>query len=149
MSKNDLRLYELLKQYLHTDPDALLFAVSFLAYCHAIDDIIDGDKTDSEHIIKTFEFAATLYSSPFYQRNINILYALVRATSNAYADSVRMEKSKVKWEQTIADTLRQYGNEVIIACIEIVSGYDARREVSQQIRSISYKEHHTDKGTPI
>lgn len=143
------KFLHLIKEYLSADIDALIFALSFSTYCHAIDDIVDGDKTDAEFIIKTFEFAACIYSSPFYQRNIWLLYPLVKATSNAYADSVNMERSNQQWRRNSADVLRQYGNEVLTACVEVVKGQDARREFSLKMREIAYEAHHNLIGEPV
>lgn len=138
-----------LKHYLQADPDALAWVIAYTKYVHAIDDIIDGDNTSSEHIIRTFEFAAVIYSNVFYLRNLSYLYPLVKVVSNAYQDSVILEKSPEKWQRYVADGLRQHGNELILACVELVGGYDARREASMKLRDIAYRSHHNEIGEPI
>lgn len=155
---------EFLKKYLDSDPDALLWVMSYGLYAHLIDDIIDGDKTDSEHILKTFEFAAVIYSNNFYLKHITLLYSLVKMASNTYMDSVLLEKElksdkktalpvehqpTAAWKSSCADILRQSANEIILACVEIVGGIEKRREASLELRQLSYKIHHDKSGNPI
>ncbi len=140
---------DFLAKYLASNPDAFLWAISYGLYVHMIDDIIDQDKTDSEHILKTFELAAQIYSFPFYINNMHMLYPLVKMASNCYMDSVLMEKFPSSWNRNYADMLRQNGNEVILACIEIVNGINVRRHASMELRQISYQMHHDELGNPV
>lgn len=149
-----------LKKYLMADPDAFCWVCAYGLYVHAIDDIIDGDKTDSEFILKTFEFAPVVYGNIFYLKNFTKLYPLVKMTSNAYMDSVLLEKeiksraaefdgSELAWKKSASDILRQSGNEVILACIEIVNDVETRRKASLELRRISYLTHHDKEGNPV
>jgi hypothetical protein len=136
------------KYLLNTNPDACLWVLAYYTYVHAIDDFIDGDRTDFQHFLKIQEFALVCYSNNFYQQHIALLYPLLRAASNAYMDSVAFEKKSESWKRTVADSLRQHANELIIAVIEIVGGYDLRREASLKLREISWKSHHELDGSP-
>jgi hypothetical protein len=138
-----------LNQYLKDNIDALIWVLAYSTYVHGIDDIIDKDNTESEHILKTFELAAVIYSYPFYLQNLNILYPLVIMASNTYMDSVKLENQPEVWKQRVSDALRQTGNEVILACIQIVGGVDIRREASMKLREISWRTHHTIEGVPV
>lgn len=149
MSSKRTAYIDFIAKYLGDNIDAHLWVLSYGVYVHAIDDIIDGDKTDSEFILKTFEFASMIYSYPFYLQNLHILYPLVKTASNTYMDSVKMEQSKEKWARDYADILRTHGNEVILAVIEIVCGLDIRRQASMELREISYKAHHNELGQPV
>lgn len=137
-----------LGKYLSPNPDALLWVLGYTIYVHAIDDLIDGDKSGSEFILKTFEFAAVVYSNKFYINNITMLYPLVVTASNCYMDSVILEQSRSNshWKNTVSDSLRQNGNELILACVQIVGGIEARREASLELRDISWRNHHTTEG---
>lgn len=135
------------QKYLSQHKEALYWVVSYVCFCHAVDDLIDGDKTDSDFILKVFEFAALVYSYPFYIQHINTLYPLTRMAHNSYADSISMEK-KIDWRKNYGDVLRQNGNEVILAVIELVSDYDTKRKASLELREIAYKAHHKEDGTP-
>lgn len=145
---------EFLQKYLGADLDALTWVAAFNTYAHAIDDIIDGEipptsLNDKEFVVRTFEFAAIIYSHIFYQRNQHVLYSLVKMVTNTYMDSLHLEQSPEAWKKKYADVLRQSTNELVLACIEIVGGYDKRREASLQLRELSYHAHHTVEGTPI
>lgn len=136
------------KYLLDTNPDACLWVLGYYTYVHAIDDFIDGDRTDFQHFLRIQELAAICYSNVFYQHNIARLYPLVMAASNSYMDSVAMEHKSESWKKTVADSLRQGANELIIAVIEIAGGYEKRREASLKLREISWKSHHKADGTP-
>lgn len=139
---------DFLNKYLSPDPDALLWVLSYTVYVHSVDDIVDGDKPTKEHLLRTFEHAAVVYSNGFYQKNIHLLYSLIVMASNTYMDSVMMEGSTETWKQRTGDYLRQTGNELLLACIQIVGGIEARREASIKLRDISWRNHHTSEGKP-
>jgi hypothetical protein len=138
--------FKLLHEHLIDNIDAVNWVLAFVTYCHAIDDIIDNDipkdKSRQEFIIKTFEFSEILFTNVFYLQHINILRPLVKMTANTYADSVQWEDSPIEYKRKIADVLRQMGNEVILAVIEIVKGVGVRREVSMKFRELSWLAHH-------
>jgi hypothetical protein len=139
-----------IRKYLfENNPDACLWVLGYYTYVHAIDDFIDGDRTDFQHFLRIQELAAIVYSNVFYQRNIASLYPLVMMASNSYMDSVAMEHKSEDWKRKVADSLRQHANELIIRVIEIVGGYEARREASLALREISWKSHHDSDGKPV
>lgn len=128
-------------------------AMDFLAnwwspYVHEIDDIIDGERTLPEDILRTFARAVGLYSHPFYVRNMVELRRVVLLVNNLYADSVAWEKSNVAWQRDWADHNRHVGMEMVIAVAQIVGGYDHGRQVSQEQRAICWSEHHGREGKP-
>ena len=141
--------HDIINKYLLNNVEAQIFVYAYLAHCHSVDDIIDGDKSDSEFIIKAFTFTITLCSLPFYVQFRHVLEPVMMSAANAYADSVQFERSNVPWKLQYADVLRQTGNEVVLTVIGIVSGIDARREASLSLREISYNEHHNKLGNPI
>lgn len=142
------RFIEFLKKYLAHNDEALLWIMSYIAYCHSIDDCVDKPK-DDEFLLKTFEFAAVIYSSHFYWQNIHILYPLVKMAGNSYMDSLHYEKSSENWHKKIGDIIRSDANNVVLAVVEIINGIDARRQASLELREIAYWSHHNLKtGEP-
>lgn len=139
---------KLIEEYLDAEKhkDAIEFAYYWLTLCHVVDDLIDDKNTNPESILKAFEYSAIVYSLPFYRQYAHILLPLVKAATNDYADSVLFEQSPIDWQKHYADVLRQNGNMVICAVIELCVGIDARRSFSQRIREISYIMHHTEEG---
>lgn len=149
--ENESEYARFLKYYLACDLDAYLFVLAYTVYVHSIDDIIDGDNTEPVFIIKTFELAAVLYANSFYLKNFNMLYPLVKMSSSTYITSVQLEQDKEKamWKTRVADALRQTGNELILAVIELLHGIDVRTKASMELRKISWKLHHDKEGNPV
>lgn len=141
-------LLEKVNAILSKDPEAWRFLSAFHEYCHRIDDIIDEKITDAEFILKTFALAASVYSSNFYQRYGNMLYPFVLTMTNAYADSVKWEKSTIEWQRNVADVLRGVGHDLLMLVIGIVGGYDSMRELSLELREHFYNDQHDSKGNP-
>lgn len=143
--------YEFLMKYLYGD--ALLWMLSYGIYVHAIDDIIDqdipGNEVREQFMLKTFEFAECIFSNIFYINNLSKLRPLIKMASYTYMNSVLWEHSKEEWKKKVADHLRQQGNNVVLAVVEICSGIDARNRASIELMEISYKTHHLEDGTPI
>lgn len=130
-------------------------AMSFLsfwgAYVHAIDDIIDGDKNTPEDILRAFSLAITLYSHPFYLKNIEALRQIAINATHAYADSVAWEHSKEDWQRSFSDHYRHFGQEMVFAVASICSypnSYDHIRSLSLEWRTVCWMEHHKQDGTP-
>jgi hypothetical protein len=141
---------DFIRRYLfNKNPDACLWVLGYLTYVHAIDDFIDGDRTDFQHFLRVQELAAIVYSNEFYHQNRWLLYPLVMMASNSYMDSIQLEHKSEQWKRNVADNLRQHANELIIKVIEIIGGYDLRREASMALREISWKSHHEKDGTPV
>lgn len=134
------------KYLLKKNPDACLWYLGYLTYVHAIDDQIDGDRTDFQHFLRVQELAAIVYSNEFYHAHKWQLYPLIMMASNSYMDSVALEHSNEVWKQRVSDSLRQHANELLIAVIEIAGGYEMRREASMELREISWKSHHEVNG---
>lgn len=128
--------------------EAIGFLLLWREYVHAIDDIIDGDRTGPEHILATFALAATLYSHPYYLRNIAALRALVYSITNSYADSVAWEKEG-GWRKEWADHNRHAGAEMVLAVAQLCGGYGHMRTLSPELRTICYCEHHDREGRPV
>lgn len=129
--------------------EAFRFMQAWNAYCHAVDDIVDGDTPGTEDLLKVLLAAHLIYTSNFFTKNVDMLSPLVGVITNAYLDSVEWETSPDVWKRTIADQLRSYGNEMILQVAEIVGGWPHRRKFSQRIRALSYMTHHTKEGVAI
>lgn len=133
--------------------DGMLWVLAYAAYCHSIDDIIDNEIPDEESkhqfILKTFEFAETVYTSIYYLSNIERLRPLVKMSSQCYMDSVALMKSAKHHHKQISDALRCSGNEVILAVVEIENGVEVRAKASLELREISWATHHNELGAPV
>lgn len=134
-------------------PDALLWLVGYATYAHAIDDIIDQDIPEDQHrqqfMLRTFEFAESIYSNIFYIQNVSRLRAIVKMASQSYMDSVLWEKDPIAWKRQVSDTLRHQCNDVLLTVIEICCGIERRQELSLEMRELSYLCHHNEEGAPV
>lgn len=129
--------------------EAIGFLWLWRQYVHAIDDIVDGDAPGAEFLLRTFALAATLYSHPFYLKNLPALRQVVYNCTNAYADSVDWEKSPIDWQRTWSDHYRHFGAEMVLAVAQICGGYEHMRSISPELRVICWVEHHTTEGAPV
>lgn len=142
-----------LGSHLNKEPDAVRFFLAWNSYCHAVDDVVDdfslkGLPVPAEVLLRLLVQAAALYSSNFYQRYATQLYPLVLTITNAYADSVKWEKSDHSAKLQMADSLRTYGNEMLLTVIGLVEGWETLREISPLLREHSWNCHHDETGKP-
>lgn len=147
-------------EYLQGREDALVFIKLFFEVCHELDDIIDVPerREDPEFIIEFTSKLQDCFSCAFYVNHVRELYPLVKVALNAYADSVKWERSEDKACFTIGDVLRCNGVEVEAQVVRIVvseqtgnleAGYIAMRDVSHRLRQQAWHNHHDEKGNPI
>lgn len=125
--------------------EAKRFLELWNVYVNAVDDIIDEKITESEFVLRAFNLATELYSTPFYVKYSSILYYNIKSAHHNYADSCLMEKSGIKWQEMQADFLRA-SSQLTLVIVEILGGYDKRRELSLAIHEDSYIKHHDGNG---
>lgn len=118
-------------------------------YCHAIDDLVDGDLKGPEPMLATFALAIGLYSHPFYLRNLPALRAVAYNVTGVYADTVAWENSAVEWQRQWADMHRHCSNDMALAVATICGGYAHGRMVLPELRVMAYGEHHDREGRPV
>lgn len=153
-------LLERLNHYLKGRVDAQTFLLRYRDYNHEIDDLIDipERRSDNEFILRVLNTALDVLSHPFYTNHVAELYSVIKIIHNTYADSVKWEKSSEAWQKTIADVVRNAGNEMVIQVVRIVVreetgsenlAYEAMRDISWRAKAQSYFDHHDDKGNPV
>jgi hypothetical protein len=104
--------------------NAVVFITAFHAYCHAIDDLVDGDVPFTpEAFLDVMMQANSLYSTPFYIDNWFRLQPVIAQITSTYADSVAWEKADEEWKRQTADVLRLCGNDMILQVAWIIGGY--------------------------
>ena len=116
-------------------------------YVHAIDDIED-EETTAEFRLATFVAALELYTHPFFLKHGAALKQVVYNCTNLYADAVAWEKSKVEWQRGFADWARHSGAEMVLAVARIVGGWPHMRNISLELRTVNWSEHHNERGEP-
>lgn len=140
---------KLVKRICANNPEAMDFIANHWApYCHEIDDIIDGERLRSEAILETFARAPMLYSHPFYLKHLDALRAVVLNVTNIYCQTVQWEGSKLEWQRQWADHHRHCSSEMVMAIAQICGGYAHARATMEELRVMSYHEHHDLRGDP-
>lgn len=125
------------------NPDALVFLLSFTAYAHAIDDLID-EESSPESLLTMCVQANEMYSTPFWLAHSARLGGVIGLIANAYADSIAWEQHSEDWKRRMADVLRQAGNEMLMAVAQIVGGWQHMRRISMRVRECAYHEQHEE-----
>jgi len=139
------QIAEIYAEVTQGDEYARQFLAAWHHYCHAIDDIVDGDiPFSAETLLKLLVQANQVYSLPFYLRNALILQPVVASVTSTYADSVAWEKDSEPWKRNIADVIRQCGNEMVLTIAWIVGGYDHQRRISLKLRELAFHSQHKD-----
>jgi hypothetical protein len=121
--------------------DALVFLLCWTSYCHSIDDLVD-EAFNVELLVDTCMQANAMYSTPFWLANSARLSGIVGMIANAYADSERWKGGPELWKSSMADVLRQAGNEMLLAVAMICGGWRHMRSISLQVRETAYHEQH-------
>jgi hypothetical protein len=120
---------------------------------HAVDDIIDRDNEKVSNynvlVLDAFNLLWDLTATPFYQKNIALLYPLVKHIHRVYSASVLWEKEE-GWKTDYADVLRCFGHDMIIAVLEHVGRvpYAEVRRIDLALRADSWIKQHDEKGQP-
>lgn len=129
--------------------EAMEFCTLWFHYCHLIDDLVDSiERPEHEKLLEAFALANALYTTKFYQQNQYQLHPMVMMITNAYADSVKWEKSSSKRRSTIADVLRCVGNEMFFTVAYVCGGWQHQRSVSSRIRERSWELQHDSNDQP-
>lgn len=145
MTQNE-ELLHFIKQACCGNIDAENFLKTWYVYCHAVDDLIDGDvpaEEIKEWLIRLLYYSKELYSSTFYLTNIIEFYGVIDAVVNAYADSIKWEGADKPWCD-IANVIRSQGNDVALVTAKLCGGYEHMRAMSLTSRQMSFKHQNTD-----
>lgn len=145
----DEKLLVKIQSFISHDVEACRFLQAYASYCHKIDDFIDNGCREYEIFLAILSDACLLFSSNFYSRYSRELYPIVVNITSDYADSLQWEKNPIEWKAAISDSLRMAGSNMLRTVVGLVAGYNALREISNDLRSYHYSIHHDKDGRPI
>lgn len=134
--------HERAMKFAHGNVEAAEFLCLWSRYCHAVDDVVDGDTKDAEGIISAFAQAPLVYGHPFYLEHMSALRVVALLVSNMYADSEDMARGSEPWHHQFAEAYRHAGNEMVMAVALICGGYEHMRDVSFDQRATCYETQH-------
>lgn len=139
----------LLQRVTRGDAEAQDFLAFWTTYCHEIDDIMDGDRPDPRDQLKTFARACVLFAMPFYLRNLATLKQVVLNVTVNYADSLRWEKAGEEWRRQWADHHRHAALDMVLAVATICGGHEHAFNLTEELRTMCYHDHHNQEGKPV
>jgi len=119
---------------------AKAFLKAYSDYAHMIDDAVDGDlKGDIERVVRVnSEWTGQLLFNPFVEKIKGVIYPVMMAGLNAWADSEIATKHPDIRIRRAADVLKSYHAEIIYQIAYHVGGYDHMREVSKMWRTFDF-----------
>ena len=131
----------LLLAWMQEDHNAYAFILQLGEVAEVWDDLIDGDPVTPERIHGAFITALfAITGNPFFTANAGYLRPLMLAGTNAWLDSVDLERRGDNWAKVWAYALRDWYMELVPACAFLVGGYDHMRLVSLEAREFFQKE---------
>jgi hypothetical protein len=126
--------------------DAAEFCDTFWNWCHYLDDAIDKDK---ELDAKTYVFANVkllhvVATNSFFQRNRDVLLALMLAHSVTYVQSVDWEKRPNPLDRFTSQVLKSSYQEVFFYVAFLCGGLRHQVAMAEKYRAYQF-----DKTTPM
>jgi hypothetical protein len=119
---------EMHRDFSHGNEDALRFNSAWCGFCHALDDVVDGEPIDAEAFISEMLEALQVFAgNAFFQQHKHELLPLIIQSANAFLDSHRWEMSENALERQHANVLRIFYDCVVDHVAYITSGYDFNR----------------------
>lgn len=129
-------------------PDAVSYLKCWGDYLRAVDNIVDDNLWDAEHLREMFFLGAQCFSHPFYQSNKAHLQMTVVILSSLWVDSCHWERSQELWKRQWADVLRHADGQMVSAVAMICGGWEHLRKISAPFMAACYIEHKDRHGVP-
>lgn len=130
------------------NPAAAEFLTVFVAHCHLLDDVIDGDQavTDERLIALEAQWLLVLTGNPFVQVNRALLVPLILQGYNAWLDSNRWAKHRDAYKRVASDVLKGFYHEVVWHTAFLCGGWDHMRAVTTRARDYDFEPMNTLPG---
>jgi hypothetical protein len=117
------------------------FVVSFVVFCHLIDDIVDlPESVNDQRLVKELlSFLNQIVSNPWVKDNIALLWPLIVCGAGSWLDANRWEKSGSKMQKQSVDTLKGQYHEVVWFVAYLCGGLEHQLEVTKRFREYDYE----------
>jgi hypothetical protein len=140
------------KDFLNTVCAGNAEAVDFLTrwgkYLRLVDNVIDENLWDEEHLVEVFCAGCEFYSLPFYQKNKAALQMPILLATNYFSVSAKWEHSDELWKRQWADVLRHADGYVISAVTMLCGGWDLMASTTSPFMAACYIDHKDRHGVP-
>ncbi len=116
------------------------FCKVFVAHCHLLDDLVDGDKPwDDERIIASeINWLMELCGNPFFLAHKPQLISLIATGFNAWLDANRWAKDNDSRKALASDVVKGIYHEVVHYCALACGGWKHLREVTTRFREYDF-----------
>lgn len=124
----------------------------FIAHCHMLDDVIDGDKgpvTDERLIASEIEWLLALSGNVFFQQHRALLVPLIVQAFNAWLDSNQWAKAEQHEKRIASDALKGWYHEVVFHTAFLCGGWAHMREVTSQHREYDFEKENVWRVDPV
>lgn len=122
--------------------DAIRLCQAWIAHCHFLDDVIDGDHpenlTDEKVIGSSLSWFLETQQNPFWRQHAARLLVVVEIAYSAWIDANTMERSDQPEEVVGADVLKGFYHEFVYAVARIIGGWDHMRDVAKRARGYDW-----------
>jgi hypothetical protein len=119
---------EMHRDFSNGNDEARKFNSAWCGFCHALDDVVDGEEINAEAFVaEMLESLQAFSNNEFYQEHKHELLPLIIQSANAFLDSFRWELSENEMERRHANVLRIFYDCVVDHVAYITSGYDFSR----------------------
>ena len=139
---------EFLRTVTNGDPEAYDFLLRWGKFHRKVDDVIDCNLWDAEHVLEAFVEGCKFYSHPFYQKNMSVLQMPILMATNFCAVSVKWEREKELWKRQWADVLRHSGLQVVESVAMICGGWELVTKTTAPYLAAMYVDHKDRHGVP-
>lgn len=114
----------------------------FIAHCHTLDDVIDGDKgpvTDERLIASEIEWLLALSGNVFFLQHRAFFVPLIVQAFNAWIDSNQWAKAEQHEKRIGSDVLKGWYHEVVFHTAFLCGGWAHMREVTGKHREYDFE----------
>jgi hypothetical protein len=119
---------------------AARFIVTYIAFCHLLDDIHDKDKdvTDQRIVLEMMMFLEQISLNPWVREHIHSLWPLIVASANSWLDANRWEKDIDHHKRRSSDVLKGQYHEVIWFIAYLCGGFQHQQNITTRFRDYDY-----------
>lgn len=120
--------------------EATTFIVSYVAFCHLLDDVMDDKEsvTDKRLVTETLRFLEQVISNPWVRANIGFLWPLIVTGANSWIDSNSWAESTLKEKRQASDVLKGQYHEVVWFTAYLCGGIEHQQEITSKFRDYDF-----------
>lgn len=122
------------------------FLLSYLQFCHLIDDIVDKDvEVDDKRLVQELlGFLEQCTLNPWASANFALLWPLITCAAYSWLDSNRWAKTGTDLQKQSVDTLKGQYHEVFWFTANLCGGREHQQNITSRFRQYDYEQQTKD-----